>query len=74
MAQISIMARRCVICKNHVASLKVKVTLGIRTLCMCYSDLPSCLTHNFVLHGGVLKLYGTKAHLDRMIAGTMLLA
>ena len=37
LAQIIIMTRQCVACKNHVATPKVKVTVNTLTLCIGFS-------------------------------------
>ena len=44
------MVRRCVANKNHVARLKVKVTL-----CIGFNETCSCPANNFVMCGEILK-------------------
>ena len=44
LAEMIIMTRQCVACKNHVARSKVKVITG--TLSLCIPEL--CPTHNFI--------------------------
>ena len=44
LAEMIIMTRQCVACKNYVAMSKVKVTAG--TLSLCIPE--SCPTHNFI--------------------------
>ena len=55
LAQIIIMIRRCVANKNHVASLKVKVTVRSRTLCIGFNETCLCPADYFVMPGGILK-------------------
>ena len=49
-AQMIIMIRRCVRIKNHMARLKVKVTV---TVCIDFSETCLCSTHNLIMHGGI---------------------
>ena len=57
--QMIITTRKCVSCKNHVARSKIRVTVHIYTLCICLSATCSCSARNFVLHGGIRKLFVT---------------
>ena len=63
-----IMIRLFVKGKNHIACLKVKVTLYMFTWFIGCSDTCLCLIHNFVLHGGISKLFGkmnmTRQHVE----------
>ena len=53
LAQIIIMTRGCVANRNHVARLKVVVTIS--TLCIGFSETCLCPTHHFVMHSGFKK-------------------
>ena len=53
LAHMIIMTRQCVANKNHVARSKVKVTVRTYTLCIDFSEICSCPTHNFVMHDGI---------------------
>ena len=48
LAEMIIMARRCVANKNHVARLKVKITVRTQTLCIDLSETCSFPTYNFL--------------------------
>lgn len=62
------MTRKCVACKNHVASWNVKVILCMLILCTGYSDACFCAAHNFVLLGGISKLFGRNNFDDMLIS------
>ena len=49
-AQIIIRTRQCVANKNHVARLKVKVTVSTKILCIDFNETCSSPTNNFVMH------------------------
>ena len=49
------MIRQCVSKKNHVARLKVKVTVISLALCTGFDETCSCPANNFVMRGGILK-------------------
>ena len=51
LAQIIIMTRKCVVCKNHVASSMVKLTLQHLNFGHQFCGAYSCPAHSFVLHG-----------------------
>ena len=51
--------------KNHVARSKVKVTVCTYTLCIDFSEICLCPTHNFVMHNGICKQFGTNDHFDK---------
>ena len=53
-----IVTSRCVMYKNYVARSKVKVTVHTHSLCIGIS----CSAHNFILHGGIWKLFGINDH------------
>ena len=55
LAQMIIMIRWCVANKNHVAGLKLKVTVRSKTLRIGFNKACSCQTHIFVMHGGIWK-------------------
>ena len=55
LAQIIFMIRRCVANKNHVARLKVKVTVLSQTLCIGFNEACSFPANSFVIRGGILK-------------------
>ena len=44
-----ITTRQCVMCKNHVAKLKVVVTVCTYSLCLGFSETCLCPPHNFVV-------------------------
>ena len=69
-----IVTRQCVACKNHVRRSKFKVTVHTHSLCIGHVPRSkfkvtvhthslcigmSCSAHNFTLHGGIWKLFGT---------------
>ena len=58
LAQMIIMTRWCVACKNHVTRSVVKVTVCTLTVCIGFSKTCSCPAHNFVIHGMISKLSG----------------
>ena len=41
--------RQCVLCKNHVATSKVKFTVHTYNLCIHLNEIYSCPAHNFVV-------------------------
>ena len=41
--------KRCVVCKNHVAMSKVKVTVCTYSLCIGLNETYSCPAHNIVI-------------------------
>ena len=49
LAQMVFMTRQCVMCKNHVARSKVKVTVPTYNLCIGFSETCSCRAHYFVV-------------------------
>ena len=49
--------------QKHVT--RSKVTVFSQTLCIGFSEICLCLTHNFVMHCGIYKLLGTNDHHDR---------
>ena len=49
LAQMIIKTRQCVMCKNHVATSKVKFTVGTYSLCIGLNETYSYLIHNFVV-------------------------
>ena len=57
-AQMIIMTRGFVANKNHVASSKFKVKDHTLTLIIGHNKSLLYPPHNFVLHGGISKLYG----------------
>ena len=63
LAEMIITTRQCVVCKNHVARSKIKVTVHTHSLCKGIS----CSAHNFILHDGIWKLYGTNDHQDKAL-------
>ena len=36
-------------------------------VCVCLHIPDSCPTHNFIVHGGIKKLFGTNDHQDKMM-------
>ena len=53
-----LMTRPCVANKNHVTSSKVKVIVCMKTLFIGYNENLLYPAHGFVLHCGILELYG----------------
>ena len=58
---------RCVPNKNHVARLKVKITVRSYTLCIGFNETCLCPANNFVMRGGILKKISTNNHHDKMM-------
>ena len=58
LAQMINKIRRCVARKNYVTRSRFKVTVGTQSFCV----LKSCPTHNFIMHGGILKLFSKNDH------------
>ena len=44
--------KRCILCKNHVARSKVKVTVRTYSLCIGLNETYSCPAHSFVVGPG----------------------
>ena len=49
LAQMIIIIRQCVMCKNHIARSKVKVTVRTYSLFIGFCETCLCLAHNFVI-------------------------
>ena len=49
LAQMIIKTRQYVLCKNHVATSKVKFTVRTYNLCIGLNETYSCPAHNFVI-------------------------
>ena len=49
LAQMIIKTRHCVLCKNHVATPKVRFTVHSYNLCIGLNETYSCLALNFVV-------------------------
>ena len=49
LAQMIIKPRQCVLCKNYVATSKVKFTVRTYSLCICLNETYLCPAHNFVV-------------------------
>ena len=49
LAQMIIETRQCVLCKNHVATSKIKFTVCTYSLCIGVNETYSCPAHNFVV-------------------------
>ena len=49
LAQMIIKTRQCDLCKNHVATSKVKFTVRTYSLCLGLNETYSCPAHNFVV-------------------------
>ena len=47
-AQMIIKTRQCVLCKNHVATSKVKFIVRTYSLCIGLNEIYLCPAHNFV--------------------------
>ena len=57
-AEMIITTRQCVVYENHVAHSNVKVPVHTHILCIGLS----CAAHNFILRGGIWKLFGINYH------------
>ena len=49
LVQMIIKPRQCVLCKNHVATSKVRFTVCTYSLCTGLNETYLCLAHNFVV-------------------------
>ena len=49
LAQMIIMTRQCGLCKNHLATSKVKFTVCIYSLCIGLNETYLCVAHNLVV-------------------------